>query len=88
MITARINNKQLTNYDRRANLLYVKSSNIDFIAWPVDGEPLMLVRFKSGTLYGYYPVTRQRCVAMAMAESPGKYLNEKIKPNYKAAKIV
>lgn len=78
MITGRLDKRRITNSDRLANLRYVKSSNVDFIGWPIDGEPLMIVRFKSGGLYGYMPVSRQQCVAAASAPSVGKYLHQRI----------
>lgn len=87
MIIAALSGRRITNSDRLANIRYVESSNIDFIGWPQDGEPLMLVRFNSGSLYGYYPVSRQRAVAAALAPSPGKYLNERIKPHFECVKI-
>lgn len=58
--------------------LDIVSSNIEWIGWPKDGEPLMVVQFKSGFRYGYLPVSRQQAVAAAYAPSTGKYLHEKI----------
>lgn len=87
-VTEKVDGRMISNHERLANLRYVTSSNIDWIGWPVDGEPLMLVRFKqSAVVYGYIGVSRQRAVAAAYAPSVGKYLAERIKPNYKAVKI-
>jgi hypothetical protein len=86
-VTAKLDGRQVTNHERLANLRYVESSHIDYIGWPVSGEPLMLVRFKSGELYGYIGVSRQRAVAVANAKSPGRYLAREIKPKFKAMKI-
>jgi len=63
------------------------SSNIRAIGWPVSGEPLMLVMVKSGKIYGYPGVTRQRAVALAYREklwskSIGQYFNQMIKSNF------
>lgn len=87
MIVAQFSGKQIDNSDRRANIRYVQSSNIDWIGWPQDGEPLMLVCFKDGSIYGYYPVTRQRAVAAALSPSPGRYINKIIKSKYEAVRI-
>lgn len=59
------------------------SSNVKFIGW-VDGD--MLVWFKSG-VYKYLEVSRQRCVAAALAPSAGRYIAFKIKLSYKAVRI-
>jgi len=69
------------------NFLYVNSSNVDRIGWPVSGEPFMLVTYKGGGEYGYIGVTRQMCVAAANAESVGRYINEKIKGHYKPVRL-
>jgi hypothetical protein len=66
---------------------YVTSSNVEWVAWPKSGEPLMLVKFKSGSVYGYVGVSRQRAVAAARAPSVGQYINKVIKPNFKAVKV-
>lgn len=70
----------------------VESSNIESVGWLrqtfESEEPRMLfVKFKDGTVYAYTGVTRQRAVALTRAKSAGKYLNEQIKPNYKAVRI-
>lgn len=70
------------------NWRYTDSTNVKRVGWPVDGQPLMIVEFKSGAQYGYLGVPRQRAMALADARSVGRYLNEKIKPNYKVVKIV
>jgi hypothetical protein len=69
------------------NSRIVDSSNVESVAWPTTGEPLMIVRYKGGGLYGYYPVSRQRAVAAAYYPSTGKYINDRIKPNFKAVKL-
>lgn len=69
------------------NFRLVASTNVDRVGWPVSGEPLMIVEFKSGERYGYLGVPRQKVVACANAESVGRYLNTKIKPFYKAVKL-
>jgi hypothetical protein len=71
------------------NVRYVDSSNVEWVGWPASSPgPLMLVKFRSGpTVYGYVGVTRQRAVAAAYHASVGKYINERIKPNYQVVKI-
>lgn len=74
--------------DLTFNIRYVVSSNVKYIGWPVVGEKIMLVAFKSGQRYIYGPdISRQRAIAIATAESPGKYLNTKIKPHYVAIQV-
>lgn len=62
------------------------SSNVCAVGW--DSEMRMYARFKSGSVYLYEGVSRQRAVACSLAKSVGKYFNEHIKPNYKAVRIV
>jgi len=69
------------------NLRLIESSNVESVAWPTSGEPLMIVRFRSGYVYGYLGVSRQRAVAAAHAPSTGEYINSVIKPNFKAVKL-
>jgi KTSC domain len=63
----------------------VQSSNILAIGW--DDESHMYVRFGGHTLYRYDGVSRQRAVACSRAQSVGRYLNQKIKPNFQAVRI-
>jgi hypothetical protein len=65
----------------------VASSNIDWIGWPVSGEPLLIVQFLDGGRYGYLGVTRQKAVAMANAKSTGRYFHANVKTKYKPVKI-
>jgi hypothetical protein len=75
----------------------VESSNIKAVGWDtlqlqheVYRHPTFavgFVEFKSGAIYAYLGVPRQRMVAMAEAESVGKYLNENIKGAYEAMKV-
>lgn len=69
------------------NGLVVNSSNVNRIAWPVSGEPLMLVEFANGNRYAYLGVSRQRAVACAYAKSVGEFLNNRIKPNFSVMRI-
>ena len=66
---------------------WVTSSNVALVGYPKSGEPLMLVRYKSGKTYGYLGVPRQRVVAAAHAESVGEYVSRKIKPHYKVVNL-
>jgi hypothetical protein len=63
------------------------SSNVEWLGWPVTGEPLMVVEFKGHARYAYIGVTRQKAVAMAYAPSVGRYLNERIKPHYEVVRL-
>jgi hypothetical protein len=69
------------------NALVVNSSNVNVIGWPVTGEPTMIVEYASGTRYAYIGVSRQRAVAAAYSKSVGKYIAERIKPNFEVVKI-
>lgn len=69
------------------SLRWVASSNVDYVAWPVTGEPLLIVKYKNGGVYGYLGVSRQKSVAVANAPSVGRYINQKIKGKYKPVKI-
>ena len=69
----------------------VESSNVKAIGW--DQGRRLFVRFKSGAVYAYPGVSRQRAVACAYARrltraaSVGRYINQRIKPHYQAVKI-
>jgi hypothetical protein len=66
----------------------VESSNIVWVGWPETGEPLMLVRYRSGSIYGYLGVSRQRAVAAANYPSTGEYINQHIKPYYEVVRLM
>lgn len=70
----------------------VPSSNVRAVGWPSTGEPLMLVRFKSGKVYGYSGCSRQRAVALAYRRklwdrSIGSYINNRIKGKFGVYRI-
>lgn len=68
----------------------VQSSNVEKVGWlpsRMEGKA-MFVKFKSGFVYTYLGVSRQRVVAASRAKSVGKYINEKIKPEYDAIRVV
>lgn len=70
------------------NSRIVDSSNVEAIAWPVTGEPLMIVKYKGNSaLYGYLGVSRQRAVAAANAKSTGSYINSRIKGYFKPVRL-
>ena len=71
----------------RMNVRMVKSSNVEWIAWPMTGEPLMIVKYIHGGVYGYLGVSRQKAVAAANAPSVGRYIHNKIRGKYKPVKI-
>ena len=70
-----------------ANARLVESSHIEYVAWPTTGEPLMIVKYKDGGVYGYLGVPRQKVVAAANAKSTGRYIARHIKGHYKPVKI-
>jgi len=47
----------------------------------------MIVTYKSGAVYGYLGVSRQRAVAAAYSRSTGKYINRRIKGRFKPVKL-
>jgi KTSC domain len=69
------------------NVRWINSSNVDWVAWPKEGEPLMIVKYRSGEMYGYIGVSRQRAVATAWSRSTGQYINKHIKPHFEVVKI-
>lgn len=69
------------------NSRIIDSSNVESVAWPRSGEPLMIVRYRSGKMYGYLGVSRQRAVAAAYYFSTGIYINERIKGKFKPVEI-
>ena len=53
-----------------------------------DGERRLLkVRFRNGRTYYYVDVPEPAHRELLEAESKGKYLNEVIKPNYRAVRV-
>lgn len=66
---------------------HIESSNVEWIGWPVSGEPLMIVEFQGGGRYAYIGVTRQQAVAASWATSTGQYIAKRIKPNFKVVKL-
>lgn len=74
----RADNKWVNGY------VVTDSSNVQHVGWK-DGA--LYVLFKGGALYMYDGVSRQRAVACALADSVGKYLNQKIKPTYSCTRL-
>lgn len=77
----------IENRPVKLNIRSTESSNIDWIGWPVSGEPLLVVQFSGGGRYVYLDVTRQKAVACAFSKSSGTYLNKHIKPNHDVVKL-
>jgi len=63
----------------------VDSSNIDEIGWE---EGTLRVVFKNGATYDYTTVPESVYLDMCDSQSPGRFLNQQIKPLYKCEKIV
>lgn len=64
----------------------VDSSAIAALGW--DSDQHMYCLFRARGLFRYDHVSRQRVVAAASAPSVGRYVNERIIPNYPAWHIV
>jgi hypothetical protein len=64
----------------------VASSNVAAVGW--DHGSRLYIQFKSSAVYLYEGVSRQRAVACAGSNSVGKYLDKKIKPHFKATKVI
>jgi hypothetical protein len=88
-VTAKHNHLRFTreNKEIEVNVREVDSSNVDSIAWPVSGEPLMIVTYRNGGVYGYLGVTRQRAVAAAHSSSVGKYIAQRIKGHFEPVRL-
>ncbi|MDD5523678.1 MAG: KTSC domain-containing protein [Smithella sp.] len=69
-----------------ANLIRVKSSNIAAIGYEPD-DMVLTVQFKNGGIFAYQGVPAQEVVNLHGAESVGKYLHSKIKPNFQCSKV-
>ena len=52
-----------------------------------ERRQLLKVRFRNGRTYFYVAVPAHVHRALLSAESMGKYLNEVIKPNYRAVRV-
>lgn len=63
----------------------VESSNVDAVGW--DRAQGLYVRFRSGGVYRYAGVSRQRAVACACSSSVGGYVNRRVKPRFPATRI-
>lgn len=64
------------------------SSNVQYVGWTKGDDPFnMVVVFKSGGVYAYSMVSRQRVVACARAKSVGGYINSVIKPGREVIKL-
>ena len=64
----------------------VQSSNLVSVGYdPVDS--ILEVEFKGGSVYHYLGVPRDVARELMEAPSPGRYLNEVIKPTYAYMKV-
>jgi hypothetical protein len=66
---------------------YVDSKNIEAIGYDTNAQELHIRFLKSGETYVYYAVEEWVFNEMMQADSKGKYLNAKIKPNYQCGKL-
>lgn len=66
---------------------YVDSSNVEAIGYDPDNQELHVRFLKSGETYVYYNVEEWVFQEFMQADSPGTYLNAKIKPSYQCAKL-
>ena len=63
----------------------VESSNVERIGW--DDAANMFVTYRNGGVYMYRGVSRQRAVAAAHAASAGRYISQRIIPEFDAVKL-
>jgi hypothetical protein len=79
-------NKQRIRADNRLLHGYAirDSSNVTYVGWQDDA---LIVWFKSGGLYRYEGVSRQRAVACALSKSVGGYINRVIRPRFEAVRL-
>jgi hypothetical protein len=63
----------------------VESSNVRAVGW--DQHRNMYIQFKSGTIYQYPNVSRQRAVAVSTRPSVGTFVNRRIIPNFHAIRL-
>ena len=66
--------------------LPVKSSNIAAVGYDPT-EQILEVEFKNGGIFAYQGVPAQEVVNLHGAESVGKYLHSKIRPNFQCSKV-
>ena len=66
---------------------YVDSSNIEAIGYDSSTQELHVLFLKSGETYVYYDVEEWVFQEFLHADSKGTYLNTKIKPSYRYAKL-
>jgi len=66
---------------------YVDSKNIEAIGYDANTQELHVRFLKSGETYVYYAVEEWVFNEIMQADSKGKYLNAKIKPNYQYGKL-
>lgn len=64
----------------------IASSNIDSAGYD-EGNQYLFVAFKGGGNYMYYDVPPWTLGAMVRSDSPGRFLNEQIKPRYRYDKL-
>lgn len=65
---------------------YVKSSNIQGVSYDVDSQTLY-VQFNNGSEYSYAGVPQEEYDSLIEAPSPGSYLNDNIKGQYRYAQV-
>ena len=63
----------------------VESSNVAKVGW--DDAANMFVTYRNGGVYMYRGVSRQRAVAAAHAASAGRYISQRIIPEFDAVKL-
>jgi KTSC domain len=66
--------------------VHVQSDTVKSIAYDDESQTLE-VRFMNGGLYRYANVPHKKFNLFFTAESKGRYLNEEIKPHYKATRV-
>ena len=64
----------------------VKSSNVKSVGYDEDTE-ILEVEFFNKAVYQYFDVPKKLHLEMMKAKSVGKYLNYKIKDNFRSEKV-
>lgn len=68
----------------------VESSNLSAVSWGGEGDGStgsLDVEFKSGAIWRYSEVSRERFDALMKADSKGRYFAREIKPKHKARQV-
>lgn len=65
----------------------LSSSNVAEAGWGQEDVEVLWVRFHSGGIYEYQGVPKSVFDALCASDSPGRFVQTEIIPNYKAVKV-